>query len=433
MFFKLNCSLFLLFFSLKSLAQLTAVGRVADAETGQPIENASVYFNETQVGTKTNVAGRFYITTNSTNAELVVSCVGYYKVILKEIPQQNFKILLKPIDNTLKEVVIGDKNGWEKWGALFTRLLMSDDTHDYYSKQYGLNVVLNPKVIKFYFDREEQVLSASSFEPIWVINDRLGYLIKVDLEEFKYNVEKEYLSYRSTLFFEPTKSNSSLESMQITTNWVYQGSKAHFFKSLINRSLSEEGFGIYRYTEVENLEKLRVKQLINHLKNETLKHKSFAINVNLEDLVGNEDSLKYYKKQLAAANYLSRKLDTLDLYKYLKKDTVNHLFELNFPDTIMVTYIRDGKKLAMHTSYFNKRYDKREAKKVETLMKLTDATPLMISYFGNPISQNWRMDGFMLGKRLASYLPADYEPHVPRTATTNNALKNHEALSEKKR
>lgn len=356
---------------------------------------------------------------------MVISCVGYQKVILDEIPSQHLKILLNPISNTLKEVVISERNGWQKWGGLFTKLLMSDDTHDYHTQKYGLNVVLNPKAISFYFDRDENTLSASSIEPIWVINDRLGYLIKVDLDEFKYNVKKEHLIYKSTLFFEPTKSSNPLENIQLATNWVYQGSVTHFFNSLLARRLKEEGFEAFSYSEVKNTEKLRVQQVINGLKNEGLSKKHFAMYIALEDLVKNKDSLFYYRKILSGANYLSRKLDTIDLYTYLKRDTANKIFTLDIPDTIMISYIRHQKTLAMHTDYINVRRDRKEWVKVETLMKVKDKNPLIISDTGNPISYNWYITGFMSSKRLASVLPSDFNPNMPRIKVKHDALKNH--------
>lgn len=415
-----------------SFAQTIAVGRVVDAETAQPIENVSVYFNETQIGTKTNIGGRFYLETNTSKAKLVVSCVGYQKVILDEVPSQHLKIFLKPISNTLKEVVISERNGWQKWGSLFTKLLMSDDTHDYHSQKYGLKVVLNPKVISFYFDKDENILTASSIDPIWVINDRLGYLIKVDLDEFKYNVEKEHLIYKSTLFFEPTKSSNPLENVQLATNWVYQGSVTHFFNSLINKRLKEEGFGTFSYSEIKNIEKLRVQQVINTLKNEGLNKKQFAMHIALEDLVKNKDSLLHYRKVLAGTSYSSRKLDTLDLYQYLKRDMVNKVFTLDIPDTIMISYVRHQKILAIHTDYINVRRDRREWVKVETLMKSTDKQPLIISYTGNPISYNWFVTGFMSSKRLASALPSDFDPNVPRIRVKNDALKNHAIFQDER-
>lgn len=54
------------------------VGDVFDARTHQPIENASVYFKNTQIGTATNPEGLFMLRTDQKHSEvLVVSAIGY--------------------------------------------------------------------------------------------------------------------------------------------------------------------------------------------------------------------------------------------------------------------------------------------------------------------------------------------------------------------
>ena len=433
MFFKLNCSLLLLFLSLQSLAQLTAIGRVVDAKTGKPIENASVYFNETQVGTKTNVAGRFHLSTTQSNAKLVISCVGYQKVVLSKIPPQNLKVVLKATNNTLKEVIIGDRVGWKKWGALFTRLLMSDNDEDYFSNKYKNNVVINQKAVRFSYDQTSGMLTAATYEPIWVMNDKLGYLVKIDLDEFKYDVNSEKLIYKSTLFFEPTKSTNPADRLQFNTNHAYQGSVAHFYKALVTGRLKEEGFSIHTYTEVRNQEKERIINYINALKNQALKQKQFALNLHIRDLITDQDTLAYYGEVFKQPDLVCRTLDTLCLDRVLTHDSVNRVFKLKFKDSLMVTYRRDFNKMAAYVDTAKVRINKEMPTKMETLLYMMDDEPFELSEDGLELTYNLYMSGFMSKRRLATFLPADYEPTVPRNAVTQDALKNHEALREKKR
>ena len=48
------------------------VGDVFDARTHQPIENASVYFKNTQIGTATNPEGLFMLRTDQKHSEVLV-------------------------------------------------------------------------------------------------------------------------------------------------------------------------------------------------------------------------------------------------------------------------------------------------------------------------------------------------------------------------
>lgn len=434
MIFKLNSSLFLLLLlSLSGFAQLTAIGRVVDAKTGKPIENASVYFNETQIGTKTNVAGRFHLSTHQSKAKLVISCIGYQKVVLSKIPQQNLKIVLKATDNTLKEVIIGDRVGWKKWGALFTRLLMSDNDEDYYSNKYKNNVVVNQKAVRFSFDQPTGILTAAIYEPIWVMNDKLGYLVKIDLDEFKYDVNSEKLIYKSTLFFEPTKSTNPIERLQLNTNHAYQGSVAHFYKALVSGKLKEEGFSIHTYTEVRNQEKERILNYINSLKNQALKQKQFALNLHIRDLITDQDTLAYYSEIFKQPDLVCRTLDTVHLGQILQHDTLNGVFKLKFKDSLMVTYQRNFQKMSAYVDTTKVRINKEMPTKMETLLYMMDEEPFELSEDGLELTYNLYMSGFMSKRRLATFMPADYEPAVPRKTVVHDALKNHEALREKKR
>lgn len=434
MFFKVNFLLcFLLFLAQHGFAQLTAIGRVVDAKTGKPIENASVYFNETQIGTKTNAAGKFYINISQGNAKLVVSCVGYQKVVLHKIPQQNLKVVLKPIHNTLKEVIIGDRVGWKKWGRLFTRLLMSDIDEDYYSSKYKNDVVVNQKAVRFSFDQLTGILTAATYEPIWVMNDKLGYLVKIDLDEFKYDVNSEKLLYKSTLFFEPTKSTNSIDRLQFNTNHAYQGSATHFYKALVSGKLKEEGFSINTYTEVRNQEKERILDYINSLKNQALKQKQFALDLHVRDLIADQDTLAYYGEVFKQPDLVCRTLDTVCLDRILEHDKVNRVYKLKFKDSLMVTYRRNFQKMSAYVDTTKVRINKEMPTKMETLLYMMDDEPFELSEDGLELSYNLYMSGFMSKRRLATFMPADYEPAVPRKATAIDALKNHEALREKKR
>lgn len=73
--------LFLLFgciLRLISAPETIIVGDIFDAQTHQPIENANIYFKNTQIGTTSNQEGLFMLRTDQKHSEiLVVSAIGY--------------------------------------------------------------------------------------------------------------------------------------------------------------------------------------------------------------------------------------------------------------------------------------------------------------------------------------------------------------------
>ena len=69
--------LLLLFFYVPAYTQISINGIVVDAITNAPVANASIYFNNTTIATKTNQQGAFSFTSlNYITSELVISGSG---------------------------------------------------------------------------------------------------------------------------------------------------------------------------------------------------------------------------------------------------------------------------------------------------------------------------------------------------------------------
>ncbi|EMQ95744.1 TonB-dependent receptor [Xanthomarina gelatinilytica] len=95
-----------LMFTAFSMAQTVVTGTVMDAEMAAPLPGANIVEKGTTNGVSSNFDGEFSIITQSTEGEIVISYVGYTKVVVKFSGSTNLgNITLKP-DNTLEEVVI---------------------------------------------------------------------------------------------------------------------------------------------------------------------------------------------------------------------------------------------------------------------------------------------------------------------------------------
>src|ERR1700733_9491125 len=69
-----------LFLSLAALSQdkyFTVTGKVVDEKTKQPMPNASVFCQNTTIGTTSNNEGSFFLRLNNGGYDLVVSYTGY--------------------------------------------------------------------------------------------------------------------------------------------------------------------------------------------------------------------------------------------------------------------------------------------------------------------------------------------------------------------
>jgi len=219
-------------------------GIVTDKTTGQPLESAAVFFDNTTTATITKPDGTFdiKIPLNNKNA-LIVSVVGY-DYFIDANPSAGFlKIQLMPGDNVLEELII-DKN-------VFTRKQMLQAFRYFFignTKNGKRAKILNEDDLVFYYDTKANLFSAYSDKPIVINNENLGYQLKFYLETFQVQfnyqtldpenyVNSFYLGHSQ--FIETSKPKNKIIKNREET---YKKSSAAFFKNLILNNLEAEDF-----------------------------------------------------------------------------------------------------------------------------------------------------------------------------------------------
>src|SRR5690606_29621391 len=102
-------TLFIFFITATTFAQTELKGKVADFLTFAPIESASVYIENTTIGSITNADGNFVLKVPRENLSdtLVISSIGYksFKVVISEF-ENGSDIFLEEDVASLDEVVI---------------------------------------------------------------------------------------------------------------------------------------------------------------------------------------------------------------------------------------------------------------------------------------------------------------------------------------
>lgn len=135
-------------------------GKVFDSKTSQPVVQASIYINETVVGTSSGADGRYEIKIPYTPAILVISCVGYTRryFTLTRPMAGDFNIPLDPSVQEIPEVLITGKR---------TPVSISDD-QDIYVVDYD------------FYDNHILLLGhpgKKSLETLLILMDRMGKTI----------------------------------------------------------------------------------------------------------------------------------------------------------------------------------------------------------------------------------------------------------------
>ncbi len=385
-------TIFFLFFS-SALWSQQIRGKVIDSASQKPLAKASVFINSTSIGTTTNEKGEFSIDKSSLGKfDLVISFVGYQTLLTNiSLPENNFLIFnLKPKEDMLATVVVRsyEKNGWERWGFLFTNRFigttaLSDDCK-----------ITNPKDIRFSYSENERILRAYSVKPLTIINKALGYKIEYDLEEFYYDMNSDMLLYLGyPLFAELDGSKSKQRRWQRLRQQTYQGSLLQFMRAVNQNKIEQAGFQIRHLVRNPNKEKERVKRIWKYYSAGNLKLPQDTIN-SYKRILDQNDFIDILYPQFLTYNSIAKSIDTDNI-------------AVNFKDYLYITYPK--KKAAVE--YFAQNFNARHDSCITALVTLNSADSIIVTNSGsfyNPT--NLIMSGYWgWSEKIATMLPFDYD------------------------
>lgn len=231
----------------KAIAQYgTLQGRIIDSKTLRPLPFASVYINNTTIGTTSDEDGDYLLQEIPTGThEFIVSYIGYqiYKTKIHIIIDQhiNSNVRLTQVPTNLSEVNVKstvDKK-WKRQLGTFKKIFFGTTP---FTKSCTIH---NPWVIEFNEDKKG-TLTATTSAPLDIENLALGYRINYQLTAFSADLSNYKISGYTQ--FKEIETNDSLLSSLWTARRkeIYVGSSRHLFKSIIDRQTSENGFLILK-------------------------------------------------------------------------------------------------------------------------------------------------------------------------------------------
>jgi len=216
-------------------------GRITDAIDGSPIPAATVFFDNTTVGTITNAEGYFHLKIPGVGSyRLTVSHVGYqtfFKDIEPGYTSIRFDIALQSIE--LEEVTAAAKVRFRKTDInLFWKTILG--------KNPSLRTIqaTNPEAVYYYYNPEAKILKVTCREPLQIVNYETGYRIQYFLNYFTHDYNSGFTDWRYQSAFtelEPQNPRQK-ESWEKNRKEVYDISLTKFIKSLYNNTLLKDGF-----------------------------------------------------------------------------------------------------------------------------------------------------------------------------------------------
>lgn len=263
---KFPLSVIFVFLVAECIAQTgTIKGIVVDNRTRERLPFAVVYINYTTIGTSANDRGEFILRNIPVGQhDLVATFVGHHhqkhKIIVKDSAEVSITIGLE--SKQLKEVKIQAKKdkSWDRQYEKFKRLFLGNNVHAARCE------ILNPWVLDFE-SNDNGFFTARASDVLEIENFSLGYKLYYEMLNFKVGT-KDYL-IGGNVRFQPMDAGDSTTK----NNWaknrveVYGGSSRHLFRSIINRTLNEEGFELYKDdTGAENI--IRLANFLSNVGNE---------------------------------------------------------------------------------------------------------------------------------------------------------------------
>lgn len=365
--FKLILSVFLSGVAILADAQIVIKGKVLDNRSNQAVPNASVYFNNTSVGTVTDGSGEFVLNVKSIyTGELVVSSVGYqlltYKINNTEAGNLFYTIKLEIKESVLTGILVMNDAQRAAWLKIFKENFLG------ITEEADKCKIKNIDAIYFLNGENKNSIYAYADTPLVIINELLGYTISFDLIEFSFNKTKN-----STYFLGYSRYEEMGDRKKRTRRRKqnYSGSTMHFYRSLIKDKLKQEGYALFAIKKQNSRnDSGEVKQA----KSDRSSSISVAVKISSSDVLF---------KDSTSANYFLKSADQL----MVQYDEIPHS-KFYLSNKVLVR----GLNRFGFTSYITILADKVKLDKAGIIY-----SPLSVAY-----------DGFWVYEKLANQLPFDY-------------------------
>lgn len=235
---------FLFFNTAFCQSSFTITGNVKNSLNDATMQAASVFAQNTTIGTVTDADGNFSITLPNGGYDLVVSYTGFKNEVQRITgadATQKLSFKLKEKEKELETVSIVSSNevkdGLAKYGDFFKAAFIGKTNNS------KLCNIQNPEVLHFFFSKKKNRLKIMASEPLVIKNEALGYTIKYALDSFTHEYKTEVSVYSGYPLYENMQADSAqMLRWQAARLEAYKGSMLHFMRSVYNKTLQQDKF-----------------------------------------------------------------------------------------------------------------------------------------------------------------------------------------------
>ena len=241
-----------------SQTYFTVYGKVISTVTKIPLQGASVFAQNTTLGTATDAEGNFKLNLPDGGYSLVITYTGYQtetkRINNADANDRSIVYELAQKEKQMEEVAVVAtsevKDGWNKYGQFFLDKFIGQTNNS------ASCSIKNKDAIRFYFSKKRNRLKVLANEPLVIENLALGYTIQYNLDSFTHEYNTEVSLYTGYPLFEEMVATD----IEQQTKWIqarqnaYKGSMLHFMRSLYNKNLKQQGYEVQFIVDVNEKE-----------------------------------------------------------------------------------------------------------------------------------------------------------------------------------
>ncbi len=255
-------------FAFHTKAQFVVTGTILDSATREPLVKASVFCQNTTLGTVSDKQGEFSLALKSGGYDLIFSYTGFQTQtvrVTENMPGGNkLEIVMVKEETSIGEVVIRSSSevtdGWLKYGDFFIKNFIGSTPN---AAQCELT---NPEVLKFYFYKRSNRLKVLATDKLQIANHALGYNLSYQLDSFVYFYNNDLNSYRGYCLYTEMEGDDSLKKIWTTNREIaYEGSKLQFMRSYYDSTVAEDGWIVDLLDEKNDKKFIKVKDVYDTL------------------------------------------------------------------------------------------------------------------------------------------------------------------------
>ena len=384
-------------------------GTVTDAASKKRIPGANVFISNTSKGTVSDADGAFELHNIPPGKyELIISETGYQTIVYpfssEKLPLRlNVQMEIKVKQWETVNVTPFEKNGWEKWGRLFTESFLGQ------SANAAECQIRNKEVIRFRYNKQTGLLEAVADTLLLIENKALGYLIRYQLEAFECNTRQRTVIYGGYPLFEAMNTDRKGKQKRYASarRKAFYGSTMHFIRALYYNQLTPQGFEVRTLRKFPNEEKMRLKKLLGVRRMTNI---SGTIRIDAAaEYAYPPDSAEYYRTIMKQPDFyeeIGAHLLTADSLLNPGLTADYKLFA--FPYELLVIY----KNEQPAPEFLRTQWGQRDPHQTTRMFFITEENHQLHIYpngsYFDPLELF--LNGYMGWEKMAEMLPLEYEP-----------------------